>query len=258
MIYALIGGALAVLLFGLMLGCLEWGRVRGARALEARPSDGPSGTGPLEAAVFGMLGLLIAFSFGGAVSRYDARRELIVEEANALGTFWLRIDLLPAQTQGPVRELTRRYTDARLEAYALLPDVDAAWAGLARATALQGELWAATMQALRDAGPAVPAILIVNPLNEVIDLATKRVEKAKQHPPVIVFVMLFVIAVGSALMAGYGMARSRDRTWFHRIAFAGVTALAFYVTLDFEFPRLGFIRLDAADQVLAEARAAMR
>ncbi len=258
MIYVLIGLALALLLFAGMLGCLEWGRRRGARLLERSPSEGTGGTGPLEAAVFGMLGLLIAFTFGGAVSRFDTRRELIVAEANAVGTFWLRIDLLPGPAQEGVRDLTRRYTDARLEAYALLPDFDAAKAGLERAASLQGVLWAATVQALRDAGPAAPSVLLVNPLNELFDLATKRVESAKKHPPVIIYGMLFVIALGSALMAGYGMARSRDRSWFHRIAFAGVTALAFYVTLDFEFPRLGLIRLNAADQVLMDARAAMR
>ena len=113
MIFVLLGLGLALLLFGGMLAFLELGRRLGTRAMAQSPGAGPAGTGPLEAAVFGMLGLLIAFSFGGAVSRFEARRDLIVQEANALGTLWLRLDLLPTKEQGPVRDLVRRYLDAR-------------------------------------------------------------------------------------------------------------------------------------------------
>ena len=258
MFYLLIGLGLALLLFGGMIAFLELGRRLGTRALAKSPNAVPAGTGPLEAAVFGTLGLLIAFSFGGAVSRFEARRDLIVQEANALGTLWLRLDLLPTEKQGPVRELVRRYLDARLEAYARLPDLDAAQAGLVRAREVQSELWTTTVETLKGMGGAAPTPSILIPLNEVIDLATTRTEAARRHQHPLVFAMLFAMAFGAALMAGYGMARGNDRGWFHRLAFAGVTAAAVYVTMDFEFPRLGWIRVDAADQVLVELRASMK
>ena len=94
------------LLFG-MLALFEVGRI-GKRGL-ARDSDGVAkGTGPAEAAVFGLLGLLLAFTFSGAASRFEARRHLITEEANAIGTAYLRIDLLPRDTQPEMRQLFRR------------------------------------------------------------------------------------------------------------------------------------------------------
>src|SRR5512139_1750487 len=76
--------------------------------------DAPSEvSGPIIGAVFALLGLLIAFTFSGAYSRFDARRQLIVQEANAIGTAYLRVDLLPAETQAPLRESFREYTATR-------------------------------------------------------------------------------------------------------------------------------------------------
>jgi len=258
MIFVLLGLGLALLLFGGMLGFLGLGRRLGTRALARAPSEGPTGTGPLEAAVFGTLGLLIAFTFGGAISRFETRRDLIVQEANALGTLWLRLDLLPTKEQAPIRELVRRYVDARLDAYGKFPDLDAAKEGLAHAVEVQGELWTATVETLKGMGPSAPTPSILIPLNEVIDLATTRTEVMRRHQPPLVFAMLFALAFGAALMAGYGLARSKDRSWFHRLAFAGVTAIAVYVIMDIEFPRVGLIRVDAADQVLVDLRATMK
>jgi len=72
-----------------------------------------------------------------------------------------------------------------------------------------------------------------------------------------IFVMLFGLSLASALLAGYGMAASTTRSWLHMVGFAAVTALAVYVILDIEFPRLGLIRLDAFDRVLVEQRERM-
>ena len=91
--------------------------------------------GSVEGAVYGLLGLLIAFSFSGAASRFEARRDLIVQEANAIGTAYLRLDLLPDEARDGLREKFRRYLDTRLSAYRKMPDIEAAMAELARASA---------------------------------------------------------------------------------------------------------------------------
>ena len=106
------------------------------------PEGAGPGAGALEAAVYGLLGLLIAFTFSGAASRFDARRPHVVEEANALGTAYLRIDLLSPSPQPALRESFRRYLDARLELYHKLPDVAAARVELDKDTALQAGIWA--------------------------------------------------------------------------------------------------------------------
>jgi hypothetical protein len=77
------------------------------------------------------------------------------------------------------------------------------------------------------------------------------------HPPLAVFVMLGLLALVASVFAGYGMA-GQKRTWIHTVAFPAVLALSLFVIVDYEFPRLGLIRVDAADSVLADVRQSMR
>src|SRR5262245_52835786 len=117
-----------------MLGLLEVGRRIGARRVASDPEGARTGIGPIDGAVFGLLGLLLAFTFSSAASRFDVRRQLIVQETNAIGTAWLRIDLMPAGAQPELRDLFRRYLDSRLEMYRLLPDLEGAQAAFAQST----------------------------------------------------------------------------------------------------------------------------
>src|SRR5271154_7602118 len=75
----------------------------------------------IEGAVFALFGLLLAFTFSGAVARYDAHRELVIDECNAIETAYLRLDLLPPQSQPPLRQLFRDYVDSRLHLYEHTP-----------------------------------------------------------------------------------------------------------------------------------------
>ena len=128
---------------GLFVGAfafLEIGRRFGRREIARDGEKAHTGLGAVEGALFGLLGLLIAFSFSGAMSRFDARRHLIVDEANAIGTAWLRIDLLPPAVQPELRDLFRRYLDAHLQIYRKLPDEDAARAERAECVKLEGTI----------------------------------------------------------------------------------------------------------------------
>ncbi len=99
---------------------------------------------------------------------------------------------------------------------------------------------------------------LLRALNQMIDITTTRTMAVQLHPPVIIFAMLFLVALASALLAGYGMAGGESRRWLHVIGFALVIALSVYVILDIEFPRLGLIRVDAFDQSLVELRESMK
>lgn len=85
-----------LIVFASILLAMEIGRRAGSWTRKRDPAGATSGTGAVEAAVFGLMGLMIAFTFSGAASRFDSRRQLIVEEANKIGTAYLRIELLPA------------------------------------------------------------------------------------------------------------------------------------------------------------------
>lgn len=207
--------------------------------------------------MFGLLGLLIAFTFQGAASRFDTRRALIVEEANNVSTAWARLDLLPSSLQPGLRDLFRRYLDSRLEIYQTRPDVATAKAALAKSNGLQQEIWNATTAACRtDEGLGV-TMLVLPPLNQMFDITTTRTMAILHHPPGIIFGSLFTLALGCAILAGFGMAGGKARSWAHMLGFAAIMAIAVYVILDLEFPRLGLIRVDASDVVLIELRKQM-
>jgi hypothetical protein len=243
----------------LMLLASELGRRLGVAQIARDPEGLAKGIGAAEAAVFGLLGLLLAFSFSGAASRFEDRRHLITSEANAIGTAYLRLDLLSADAQPDMKELFRRYVDARLESYRNAADVAATAASLEEDAALQSESWnRAVAETTRPGIPSPPAMLLLPALNEMIDITTTRVMATRNHPPVIVYIMLAALAVVGALLVGYGTSINKQRTWLHTVVYAVMLSLTIYVIVDLEFPRLGLIRIDSADQMLSELRARMR
>ena len=244
-------------LFVGMIALLEWGRRLGRRHHGKDEERARAGLGAVEGAVFALMGLLVAFTFSGAASRFDARRQLIVEEANSIGTAWLRLDLLPPAAQPELRDLFRRYVDLRLAVYEKLPDLEAALADLDKANALQGVIWSNAVAASQQS-PTPLAAQLIPALNQMFDIAATRTASARMHPPPIIFVLLGVLALMSSLLAGYAMAGGKTRSWIHLIGFALIMATTVYVILDLEFPRLGIIRVDAFDQVLVELRQTMR
>ena len=197
-----------------MLLFLEVGRRVARRRLKDQSAGGSEGVGAVDGAVFALLGLLIAFTFSGASARFDTRRHLIVEETNNIGTAYLRLDLLPAEARRTLRENFRRYLDLRIEAYRKLPDIAAARELLGTATELQGDIWRQAIAASRMEGAAPSAPMLLLPaLNAMFDITTTRTMASEMHPPAIVFVMLFGLALAASLLAGYGMAGGGARSW---------------------------------------------
>ena len=233
-----------------MLVALELGRRLGRKRL----GEEPSGTTVIESALFALLGLLVAFTFSGAGERFDRRRELIIDETNAIGTAYLRVDMLLPDEQPAVRDGFRRYVEARLDVYRKLPDVAAARAELARGKAIQQEIWE---HAIATRAPAPTTLLLLPALNQMFDIATTRTLSSELHPPLTIFVMLGVLLLASGVFAGYGMA-SKRRSWIHILGYALTLAVTMYVILDLEYPRLGLIRVDAFDHALVELQQAMR
>lgn len=242
-----------VLLLGFLasiLGALAVGRGLGMRdkAVDL------VGVGAVDGAVFALLGLLIAFTFSGGAERFERRRGLAIQEANAMGTAYLRLDLLPPPTQPRLRETFRRYVDARIATYRAIPDMSAVHQADQRARALQGEIWTQAVSACQASPGWRPDPLVLPALNEMIDLTTTRAAAAQTHPPIIIYLMLAALALVAALLAGYGMTGSARANRFHAVAFALVLMCTVYVILEMEFPRWGLVRIDAVDQLLVDVR----
>jgi hypothetical protein len=252
---AFVGSVVGIFVFFGILALLAIGRWFGKRSIAKHGGTGPSTIGSLETAVFALLGLLIAFTFSGALQRFDARRAQVVDEANAVGTAWARLDLLAPAAQPPVRDAMKAYVGSRVATYQAIENLPEARTEAQRSLALQATLWSAAMAALRhpDTRPGTE-ILVVPALNEMFNFTTIRLTAMQMHPPRIVYVMLIGLALVSALLAGFQSAGERKPDWLHRIAFGGIIALTVYVVLEIEYPRSGFVRIDAIDEVLVNAR----
>jgi hypothetical protein len=252
--------ALFAILFagGLFLGMLAFVEIGRRLGALRQTGDREGGTGVIDGAVFALFGLLVAFTFSGAGSRFDGRRALITQEANAIGTAWLRLDLLPPTAQPALKKLFREYVDARLATYQDLSDLASSRSHYARSLAIQAEIWRQAVAAAGSAPAPAATMLLLPALNDMIDITTTRLMATRTHPPAILFGLLFILALGCSLLAGVGMATGQRRNWLHMTAFAAITAVTVYVILDLEYPRLGLIRVDAADQLLIELREGMK
>jgi len=125
------------------------------------------------------------------------------------GTAWLRVALLPADAQPPMRDLFRRYLDSRIEVYRKVPDMEAVKAEQARSAKLQSEIWALAVSSTREAGTAQAPMLLLPALNAMFDITTTRTEAARVHPPLMIFGMLGALTLACSLFAGYDMAIRR-------------------------------------------------
>ena len=247
-------------LFAGMLATMEAGRRIGVRRRARDPEGAEIGLGTINGAVFGLMGLLIAFTFSGAAARFDKRRELVVQEANNIGTAYLRLDLLPASAQPALRERFRRYVDARIAAYRALPDADAAAAKLNESNLIQTEIWnlaVAATKAVEVNGEAATSLVLAS-MNEMIDITTTRTVALHTHLPPVILIMLGVLVLGGSLISGYELSGAKERNLLHAVSFAVLMACVIYVILDMEHPRVGLIRLDNFDQVMTDVRQSIK
>jgi len=253
------GPLVCLCLFAGMMAMHEAGRRLGMRRRARDPEGSRLGLGPVESATFGLLGLLIAFTFSGAASRFDARRNLVTEEANFIEQAWLRIDLLPEGDQATMRGHFREYLDARLASYDKLPDLTASAAEVERARMLQHTIWKGAVTSTRNNSGGSPfnANLLLGAINSMIEITTSRIMATRLHPPGVVYGMLFTAALMAALLAGYNSAGGKTRGWLHAVGLASIVSIALFVIIDMEHPRVGLIRVDAVDVVLRELRRSM-
>jgi hypothetical protein len=243
---------IVLLLFGGMLAFLEIG-------LRLGKSTGGASKAftPLSGAVFGLMGLLIAFSFSGASTRFETKRQLIVAEKNAIETAYLRIDLLPVPRQEKMRDSFRQYLDSRLAFYQKIGDRQAAAAEMARTEALQRDIWSQAVVACREVGVNPTNTLVLSSMNSMIDITTNRMVALQMHPPGAVLVLLGILPLICSLLAGFDAA-DKGRSFVHMLGFAVILSIAIYIILDYEYPRAGLlIHLDGADEVLVDLRQSM-
>ena len=182
------------------------------------------------------------------------RRGLIVEEANAIGTAWLRLALLPEDARPVVRGLFRDYADVRLQQSAgMRHDATEKQLG-ARLQELQSAIWRQAVDAAPRCESDQAAVLLLDALNSMFDAATRHQAAYDLHTPTPILFLLLVVAAFAALLAGHDMGGRKAFNWLHTLVFAGVVSLTIWVIYDLEMPRYGLIRVDNYDQLIRGLR----
>lgn len=199
--------------------------------------------GGIAAATLGLLGLLLGFTLSMAISRFDTRRAVIVDEANAIGTLYLRAGLLDEPLESELRGVLREYTQARIDLARVGADLERLRAARERSAALQTAVWGVVERATRPAtSPAVLSALIAS-ANEVIDLDELRMSSLENYIPAQIILLLVGVASVALAFLGwsFGAAERRSAISMALLALLMTTVLA--VIMDLNRPHRGLIRV---------------
>lgn len=234
--------------FAVAMGWVALGRWMGRR----RVAEEERGHSTVEGAVFALVGFLIAFSFSGAQGRLENRTAIVVDEANAIGTAYLRVDLLPVERRANMRRLFARYVDLRIEGGQRLPQEGVTNAPWQEASDLTRQIWNEANEGTR-ASAEGDRRLLLDALNTMFDQATRRSVATQVHLPVVVLAALGAMTSLALVLAGRSMTGPKPQ-WGYKVILAAVFAVVFTVLLDLDHPRSGLIRMSAADSAMTSVR----
>lgn len=210
----------------------------------------------LKGSVLGLVALLLGFTYSMTSARHDQRQRVALDEANAIGTCYLRAGLLPDARTLAIRDTLRRYTDLRIDVFNHGLDDEAVKRTLVAMNGQLDKLWSAIEQSAKTDPEITRNSFIVPAANDVIDLSSTRVWAARNHVPASVILLLGVCMVMAGGLTGqsFGQVSRRGRAlWTVQNV---LIALVLYVILDFDRPRRGLIQVD--HQPLFELRASMK
>lgn len=217
-------------------------RIGYRRSGESHESEN-SHVSSLQSAALGLLALLLGFTFFMAVSRFDTRKTLILDEANAIGTTSLRAQLLSPSHRVETNGLLRQYVEARLAFHDASNDPRRVEAATAEASLIEEKLWAMAVIAAAQDARSVPTGLFIQSVNEVIDIREKRQAAQDNHVPEAVIFLLFAVSVAAMGLLGYGGGLCRLRHFSANALLALLVAVVLTTILDIDRPRRGVIQV---------------
>jgi hypothetical protein len=235
-------------IFVLVAGASEFGTWLGRRSHRVEGKSGDIGT--LAAAALGLLALLIAFSFSMALGRYDARRGLVLEEANAIGSTANFALMLPEPEQRPILSLLRDYAATRVS-LGVPYDPTKLDRDVARSLDLQSKLWQRAVALTAAAPQSLPAYRFVASLNEVNNIHEKRLTALRNHVPVAVVFMLIGTAMVAMGFTGYNIGLTGTHRRFANLLMSLTVALLIMLVIDLDRPSRGLI--EVSTQALVDA-----
>jgi len=225
---------------GLVALALEAG-VRLGRRRQLRAGGKSEVSGAMVGATMALLAFMLAFTFNGAAGRHDARKGLVIEEANAIDKTWLRAGFLAEPYRADIRGLLRNYVDVRVKAAAGEVDLGEA---TRRSEGLHDRMWALAAEVGQKNAGSIPAGLFIQALNEVIDLHLKRVTVGiRNRVPLIIWASLYLLMAVGMVMMGTQIGLSGTRHIGMELALAVAFSVVLFVIADLDRPQEGLINV---------------
>jgi hypothetical protein len=191
--------------------------------------------------MLGLLGLLLAFTFAMAVTRFEIRTHAVVDEANAIGTTALRAQMLPAANGSPALKLLREYVDARISVYDSNRSLTESQSAAKAADLAQEQLWKLAVEVEHNDPHSIPIGLFVRALNNLIDQQTARDAVRRNHGPESVLILLFIVTILILWLVGYASGPDNIRHFGMLIVVTAAICLVILIIIDMDRPRRGLI-----------------
>jgi hypothetical protein len=248
-------GALLCILLLLLQAGAELGFLLAERTRRAH-GEVSAHASAVQGAVLGLLALLLGFTFSLAMSRFEVRKEILRDEANAIGTTYLRAQLMPEPMRTRLRTQLRTYLTTRFELHDISHDSERVGAVHVRAAALHQQMWG-QLTAAADAHAEPEFVsLLADALNQTIDLHAVRVAAIRNRIPGTIFLLLLCVAIISMGLTGYASAPNHRQSFALNALVTSLIALVMLLIVDLHRPTRGLITLGTA--ALDDLRESMR
>ena len=248
-------------IYGVLVACmllaLAWGHWLGRRHQASGDVTAKDWVGIVDGPILAIYGLLLAFSFYGAMQRFDERRKLIVEESIVLASAYRQTDLLPEADRPPIQKLLRDYVETQSELRERGIEVEG-WGELhRRSRAIFEQLWDAAVAATANPEAREARRALLATLGDIDRISTTSATSPYLHPPLVIPVILLLLSMVSAFLLGYQTSTIHRQSWVHLALFVIFFAAVTYLIVDLEYPRLGAIRIGDMKEFLNERHRAM-
>ncbi|HMS65308.1 MAG TPA: hypothetical protein PKD83_08670 [Ignavibacteria bacterium] len=205
-------------------------------------------------AIYGIMGLLLAFTFSMAGSRFDSRKKVIVQEANCIGTAILRADMYPDSVRVLFREDFKKYLEERINYFDAHRDIAKVMESLNSAEIYSANLWERATSLSKNPVFFAQTNQMIPALNEMFDIANERLNDELYKLPDAIIGMLFIVILFASFLLGFSSISKGKFEWYTPYYFSFIVVMIFYIILDLDKPRSGLINMDESQKSITALR----
>jgi len=231
--------ALPILMLVVLGLSIEVPYIFGKRSEQDTPASNDT-LNTIQSGLFTLAAFVLGISFAQSSARFDARRILVIREANAIGTTWLRADQLGSQSATRFRDILTDYTAARINAYKTLDNTKSQEALIEQSRRDQSQLWALASNELK-VHPRLGVSLLVQALNETIDLSAEQLEVWTAHVPTAIVILTLFLVTLATFSAGLRFARTSPRPPFLGAIFVVAFVVVVTMVVDYDLPQSSLV-----------------